>query len=70
MKKEKIILYSNNCPCCKVLKTKLDEKKIGYELCSDVSAMLELGIKSVPMLSVNGQLLNYKESLVWAEKGN
>ena len=33
---DKIILYSNNCPRCKILKKKLDDNKINYEIIDNV----------------------------------
>ena len=56
-------LYSTNCPRCNVLKAKLDEKKIPYKICSDTDEMSKLGIEYLPMLEVNGELLNFKEAL-------
>lgn len=68
MNKEKIILYSNNCPCCKVLKTKLDEKKIGYETVSELNLILSKGIQTVPVLEIDGQMLGFKEAVKWVNE--
>lgn len=68
MNKEKIILYSNNCPCCKVLKTKLDEKKIEYETVSELSLILSKGIQTVPVLEIDGQMLNFKDAVKWVNE--
>ena len=61
----KIILFSNNCPKCKILKTKLDQKQITYEECNDVDIMIENGFLSMPMLQVNGETMNFNEAIKW-----
>ncbi len=61
----KIILYSTGCPKCGVLKKKLLEKNIDYTENSSVNEMLELGIKEVPVLSVEGMLMHFKDAVDW-----
>lgn len=60
-----IILYSNNCPKCKILKTKLDEKNIKYTSCSNLEEMLTKGFKSVPMLEVDNIIYTFNEAIKW-----
>ena len=60
-----VILYSTGCPKCNVLKAKLDGKGIKYEIVDDVDEMLRLGITTVPCLGVDGEVLNFKESVDW-----
>ena len=60
---EHIILYSTNCPRCKVLKAKLDEKGIPYELCTDVKTMYSRGFLEAPVLDVNGDLMNFSQAI-------
>lgn len=62
----KIILYSTNCPLCKGLEKILKSKNISYTLCTDENKMQELGIKQVPMLLVNGNLLKTPQAMQWA----
>lgn len=59
------ILYSTGCPKCSVLKKKLEEKNIMYEECSSVERMLELGITTVPVLSVDSELMEFGEAIKW-----
>ena len=58
-----VILYSTGCPKCKVLKAKLDSKGIKFDVVDDVDEMLRLGITTVPCLGVDGEVLNFKESV-------
>ena len=45
-----VILYSTNCPKCKVLKQKLSEAKIDFIEFTDVEEMIKMGISHVPIL--------------------
>lgn len=56
-------MYTTGCPKCKILKKKLDEKKVEYEEETDVEKMKSMGIDRVPMLSVDGKLLSYLEAV-------
>ena len=58
-----IILYSTGCPKCEILKKKMGEKNISYTEINDIDIMNEKNITFVPMLEIEGKLLNYKESV-------
>lgn len=60
-----ITLYSTGCPRCEVLKKKLSEKSVAYTEVTSVDDMLALGIKEVPVLSVDGGLMSFKEATRW-----
>ncbi len=60
-----IILYSTNCPKCKILEKKLTEKNIKFTKNNNVIEMTELGIDQVPVLSIDGKLLNFVEANKW-----
>lgn len=59
----KVILYSTDCPKCKVLKAKLDSKSIEYETITNVDEIIKLGMTSVPFLMVDGEVKDFKESI-------
>ena len=61
----KVILYSTGCPKCKVLKAKLDSKEISYDIISDKSVMINKGIETVPVLEVNGNVMDFKTAVDW-----
>lgn len=56
---EKIVLYTTHCPKCRVLEKKLSDKNVKFEICQDVQVMKSLQISSVPMLSANGELMDF-----------
>ncbi|MBR3739490.1 MAG: hypothetical protein IKN04_03410 [Clostridia bacterium] len=63
----RVILYTTGCPVCKMLKAKLDQACIQYEVESDTEKMLALGFRSAPMLQVNEQMLTSAEAMKWIE---
>ena len=63
-----IILYSTGCPRCEVLKSKLADKSIPYTENNSVLEMKNLGITELPVLSINGTMLNFKEAVEWVNK--
>ena len=62
------MLYSNGCPKCKILKQKLDDKNILYEVCDDIDLMIEKGFRSMPILEVNEKQMNYNEALIYLKE--
>lgn len=58
-----IILYSTGCPKCEVLKEKMEQKGVNYELCENTDVMKALGITIVPMLNIDGILFNFVDSV-------
>lgn len=62
-----VILYSNGCPRCKILKQKLDTKAISYTEENSVEKMLAVGISQTPVLSLGGVLLSFGQAVKWVE---
>lgn len=60
-----MILYSSGCPRCEILKKKLDAKGFQYDIFNDIDKMIEMGIETVPVLEVDGEMLNYVEAVKW-----
>lgn len=60
-----VILYSTNCPKCKVLEAKLRQKNIPFEYVNDIELMAEKGFLTVPKLEVNGEVLDFAEANKW-----
>lgn len=61
-------LYSTNCPRCKVLEKKMEKASIDYVKNTDVEEMLSKGIMSAPYLEVNGELMDFNESVEWLKE--
>lgn len=60
-----ITLYSTGCPKCKVLKAKLDQKDLTYDIETDIEKMKELNILSLPVLKVDDKFLQFKDAVDW-----
>ena len=61
-----VIMYTTHCPQCSVLAKKLEQKKINFKEIDNIDIMTDLGIISVPMLSINnGPFMDFKKSVEW-----
>lgn len=61
-----ITVYSSStCPKCKVLKMKLDKTKVVYQVNEDMEQMKELGIKSLPMMQIGDELLDFGAAIAF-----
>ena len=59
-------LHSTNCPKCKVLETKLNQKNVKYEVCTDIDKMRSLKIMSAPVLEMeDGSRLAFTDAVKW-----
>lgn len=61
------ILYTTNCPMCKMLKQRLEEAKIPFFEESDLKKIKELGILSVPMFKVGESLMDIHGAMEWIQ---
>ena len=60
-----VILYSTGCPKRNILKKKLADAQIDYKVIEDVDVMVSKGLKEVPWLEVDGNLMNFVDSSKW-----
>ena len=58
-------LFSTGCPKCTILKKKLSQKGIEYTEVNDIQQMLDMGLKSVPWLEVDGQMMDFNQANQW-----
>jgi len=65
----KIVLYTIDCPKCKVLEKKMKNKGLNFEVCRDREEMAKLKIMSAPQLQVDGgPLMNFTEANKWVNQ--
>lgn len=62
------ILYSTGCPKCNKLKKKLESKNVSFTENSDVDIMLSKGFQEVPMLEINGVIMDFKAANKWLDE--
>ena len=60
-----ITLYSTNCPKCKILEQKLNQKGVDYTLCTDIDVMEEKGFMAAPMLEKDGEVMDFGTAIKW-----
>ena len=60
-----VTLYSTGCPKCSVLETKLKENNIVFDIINDVETMQNLGFMSLPMLDVDGEIMDFGSAVRW-----
>ena len=58
----KLVLYTTHCPKCKVIESKLNAKKIEFDIVDDKSTLIEMGIVSVPVLEADGKKMGFLEA--------
>jgi hypothetical protein len=60
-----IILYSTDCPRCRILKKKLDMAGLEYTINTDVDQMLKMGFQEAPVLGVDNAFMNCTQANAW-----
>ena len=61
-----VVLYTNHCPKCEVLKKKLDDANITYEVEEDINKLIDLGIEYVPILETEEEgFLDFSSAVSW-----
>lgn len=48
----RVTMYSTGCPNCDILRKKLNEKEISYNIVNDREIMKEKGFTTIPMLEI------------------
>jgi glutaredoxin-related protein len=65
-----VILYTTHCPKCRVLETKLKSKNINYVEETDETIMQKKNIEFLPMLEVDGNLMDFATANVFINNYN
>ena len=63
----KVILYSNRCPKCEMMKKMLDMKNISYDIFDNEDEMIKMGFSSMPMISIDGKILDFSDGISWVK---
>ena len=63
-----VTLYSTGCPKCTVLRKKLENSSIDFQISYDMDRLLELGFMEVPVLQADGQYLNFSKAIKWIKE--
>lgn len=60
-----VTIYSTGCPRCNVLKTKLAQANINFDVSDNIDYLIEKGYQSVPILDVDGKLMDFGAAIKW-----
>ncbi len=60
-----VTLYTNNCPKCKVIKTKLEQKNIKFTEETNIDKLVSIGYKTLPVLKVDEEFMDFKDAYEW-----
>lgn len=60
-----VTLYTTHCPKCKILEKKMADKNISYVECTDIDEMAKKDILSVPVLEVDGNMMDFVTANTW-----
>ena len=64
----RVILYTIHCPKCDILEQKLNMKNVEYTLIDDVSVIQAKGLDAMPVLEVDGELLDFGAAVKWVNQ--
>lgn len=62
-----VVLYTIHCPACNILEEQLQQKGINYKVVDNTDIIMKKGINRVPMLEVDGDLMDYSTAWKWTE---
>lgn len=65
-----IIIFSNGCPRCEVLKTKMDNANLNYKTSTDFQEIIDRGFETLPVLKVNNEYLDFVGAVKWINNLN
>lgn len=60
-----ITLFSTDCPKCRVLEQKLNNKNIEFTKSSDIQEIIDKGFMSAPVLKVDNIYYDFKQGVDW-----
>ena len=60
-----VTLFSTNCPKCRVLEQKLNQKNISFNKNSDMNEVIEKGFMSTPVLKIDDVYLDFTSAVKW-----
>ena len=60
-----VVLYSTDCPKCKMLEKRMADNGIEFSKSTDIDKMIDLGFMEAPVLEVDGKHLGFMEAYNW-----
>lgn len=63
--RDEIVMFSTNCPKCKILESKLQNKGIYYTKNMSLETLKALGFDEVPVLKVGDKYYHFADAVKW-----
>lgn len=60
-----VTLFSTNCPKCRVLEQKLNQKNIDFDKDSNMDEIINQGFMSAPVLKIDDIYLDFTSAVKW-----
>lgn len=60
--------YTIHCPKCDVLEKKLNNKKVEYNLITDIGLMQQKGFDTMPILEIDGKVMPFSDAVKWVNE--
>lgn len=60
-----VTLFSTNCPKCRVLEQKLNQKNIAFNISDNIQEVIDQGFMTAPVLKVDEQYYDFKQAIDW-----
>ena len=61
-----VTLFSTNCPKCKILENKLNQKNIDFVVSNDMQEIIDMGFMAAPVLKLNDSYyMNFGDAIKW-----
>lgn len=60
-----IVLYTTNCPQCKMLEGALKNQKLDFQTVYGEEEIVKRGYNSAPILEVDGKTMSFAEAVRW-----
>ena len=60
-----VTLFSTNCPKCRVLEQKLNQKNITFNIDNNMQEIIDQGFMSAPVLKIEDKYLDFKTAVDW-----
>lgn len=64
-----VVLYTIDCPKCKVLENLLNRNNVKYVTVTDLSVMIDKGFKECPKLEVEGKFYGFTDAVKLLKEG-
>lgn len=64
-----IVLYTTNCPQCRMLEGALKNKGIAFSTVYGEEEILKRGYQSAPIMEVDGNIMSFAEAVRWVNSG-